>query len=388
MVFMAQTEKVLSDSDESSSSAKETIADVAYYTFEFESESEFETSEYYDNSTNYGFFVNNVDDQEIFYDAIEFGSENFNENHIDSQKDCDESEVDHNDSKAKDHLSDKLIQKFNHKITNCQKHIKNANQQSKDLQNQNKDLQDKYDVLINQVNAFEEKNNKFNKQMKVLKEKNADLLAQTEILNEQLKVKHVVIDTHAEYDKKIIITEASIRRDLQFADEEGVDCLPNSTIFKQLALMWKPTRKVTQVHQPGDPIEHVIDEAVHKELSESLVRAATTASSLRAEQEGGNIAKTQSKVTPNKSSSQGTDSGGGPRGNTLQSNGDRLELNELMALCTNLQTRVLEMEKTKTTQQNEIDSLKRRVKKLETRNRSRTHKLKRLYARVESSRDE
>nr|GEY91160.1 hypothetical protein [Tanacetum cinerariifolium] len=48
---------------------------------------------------------------------------------------------------------------------------------------------------------------------------------------------------------------------------------------------------------------------------------------------------------------------------------------------------------TKTTQHNEIDSLKRRVKKLEKRNRSRTHKLKRLYkvglsARVESSRDE
>ncbi|GJV70884.1 retrovirus-related pol polyprotein from transposon TNT 1-94 [Tanacetum coccineum] len=37
--------------------------------------------------------------------------------------------------------------------------------------------------------------------------------------------------------KKIIITEASVRRDLQLADEEGVECLPNSTIFEQLALM-------------------------------------------------------------------------------------------------------------------------------------------------------
>nr|GFD03851.1 hypothetical protein [Tanacetum cinerariifolium] len=43
MVFMAQIEKVLSDSDESSSSAEETIAEVAYYTSESESESEFET---------------------------------------------------------------------------------------------------------------------------------------------------------------------------------------------------------------------------------------------------------------------------------------------------------------------------------------------------------
>ncbi|GJX98533.1 putative ribonuclease H-like domain-containing protein [Tanacetum coccineum] len=54
---------------------------------------------------------------------------------------------------------------------------------------------------------------------------------------------------------------------------------------------------------------------------------------------------------------------------------------------------VLDLEKTKTTQANEIASLKRRVKKLEKKNRSKTHKLKRLYkvgltARVESSRDE
>ncbi|GKG35089.1 hypothetical protein Tco_0440243, partial [Tanacetum coccineum] len=52
--------------------------------------------------------------------------------------------------------------------------------------------------------------------------------------------------------------------------------------------------------------------AVHKELGDSLVRAATTASSLEAEQDRGNINKTQSKATPNESSSQGTNSGGGP----------------------------------------------------------------------------
>nr|GEW25336.1 hypothetical protein [Tanacetum cinerariifolium] len=107
------------------------------------------------------------------------------------------------------------------------------------------------------------------------------------------------------------------------------------------------------------------DEAVHKELGDSLVRLATTASSLGAEQDIGNINKTQSKATPNESSSQ--------------------------------RTKVLDLEKTKTTQHNEIAtqekeiaSLKRRVKKLEKKNRPRTHKLKRLYkvgltARVESS---
>ncbi|GKD37353.1 hypothetical protein Tco_1257560 [Tanacetum coccineum] len=81
------------------------------------------------------------------------------------------------------------------------------------------------------------------------------------------------------------------------------------------------------------------------------------------------------------------------RGNTLRSDEDRLELDELMALCTTLQNRVLDLEKTKTSQDNGIASLKRRAKKLEKKNRSRTHKLNRLYkvgltARVKSSGDE
>nr|GEW11180.1 hypothetical protein [Tanacetum cinerariifolium] len=219
---------------------------------------------------------------------------------------------------------------------------------------------------------------------------------------------------HARVDgKKIIITEASIRRDLQVADEEGVNCLLNSIILEQLALIGlvmptdphhkptilqssssqpqkthktrKPTRKVTQVPQPSDLMKHVADEAVHKELDDSC--------------------------------SQGTDSGGGPRcqesmrdtttqtrfesiskrsnisllakGNTLQSNEDRMKLNELMALCITLQNKILELVKTKTSQHNEIASLKRRVKKLEKRNRSKAHKLNKLHkvgltARVES----
>nr|GFB58645.1 hypothetical protein [Tanacetum cinerariifolium] len=86
MVFVAQIEKVLSDSEASSSSADEKISEVSYYLSEFKNESEFKTLEYYDNSTNYGLFVNNDDGQEIFHDAIESASKNFIENHIDSQK--------------------------------------------------------------------------------------------------------------------------------------------------------------------------------------------------------------------------------------------------------------------------------------------------------------
>nr|GEV33314.1 putative ribonuclease H-like domain-containing protein [Tanacetum cinerariifolium] len=121
----------------------------------------------------------------------------------------------------------------------------------------------------------------------------------------------------------------------------------------------KPTRKDTQVPQPIGPTDNVANEAVHKELGNRLVRAATTASSLEAEQDSGNITMTRSKATPNESSFNGTDSGGGPRcQETIRD--------------TTAQTR---------------------LKKLKKRNRSRTHGLKRLYkvglsARVESSRDE
>nr|GEZ71669.1 hypothetical protein [Tanacetum cinerariifolium] len=112
--------------------------------------------------------------------------------------------------------------------------------------------------------------------------------------------------------------------------------LPNRSIVS------KKTKNI--VPQPSGPTKYVADEAVHKELGDSLVRAATAASSLEAEQDSGNINKIQSKATPNESSSQGTNSDGGPR-------------------------------------------------VLEKRNRLRTHKLKRLYkvgltARVESSDDE
>ncbi|GJX27211.1 hypothetical protein Tco_0233507 [Tanacetum coccineum] len=65
----------------------------------------------------------------------------------------------------------------------------------------------------------------------------------------------------------------------------------------------KPKRKDTQVPQPSDPSKNVADEAIYKELGDSLVRAATTSSSLEAEQDNGNITKTRSKETPNESSS-------------------------------------------------------------------------------------
>nr|GEV81364.1 retrovirus-related Pol polyprotein from transposon TNT 1-94 [Tanacetum cinerariifolium] len=137
MVFMAQIEKVLSDSEASSSSADDKISEVSYYLSESESEYEYETLEYYDNTATYA--------------------------------------IDHNDSEG----IDKLIKKFNKNIAKYLKRIEKENQQYKDFENQNKDLQVKYDVLKNQATTFKMKNKELNEQLKVLIEKNDALVAQT-----------------------------------------------------------------------------------------------------------------------------------------------------------------------------------------------------------------
>nr|GEU31241.1 RNA-directed DNA polymerase, eukaryota [Tanacetum cinerariifolium] len=204
MVFMAQIEKVLSDSKKSLSSSEDTIAEVSYYTSESKSESEYKTSEYYDNSTTYGLFVDNNDDQEIFHDS----SEIFSENLIESQIDHNESDVTHNDFENVAKLINQMIKEFDKKIAKYHKRLKKANQQCNDFENQNKYLKDKYDVLKNQATTFEEKNNELNEQIKVLIEKNTDLLTQTNVLKEKLKVKHVVIDTYAECQEKYAKLEA------------------------------------------------------------------------------------------------------------------------------------------------------------------------------------
>ncbi|GJY15255.1 hypothetical protein Tco_0385677 [Tanacetum coccineum] len=77
----------------------------------------------------------------------------------------------------------------------------------------------------------------------------------------------------------------------------------------------------------------------------------------------------------------------------LFSGEDRLQLKELLELCTKLSERVLDLDNTKTSQAAEITKLKERVKKMERRNKSRTPGLKRLRkvgrsAQVVSSKDE
>ncbi|GJV28740.1 hypothetical protein Tco_1385188 [Tanacetum coccineum] len=163
-------------------------------------------------------------------------------------------------------------------------------------------------------------------------------------VNDEVQL-HTLVD-----GKKIIINGSTVRRDLQLEDAKGINCLPNATIFEQLALIG-PKKKDTQVPQSSIPSDNVVDEDVYKELDDSLVRATTTASSLEAEcQEtiGDTISQTRFE------------------------NVSKLSNDPLLA---------------------KGNTLRSEIKKLENKNKSRTHKLKIPYkvglsARVESSRDE
>ncbi|GKB95898.1 hypothetical protein Tco_0982035 [Tanacetum coccineum] len=116
---------------------------------------------------------------------------------------------------------------------------------------------------------------------------------------------------------------------------------------------------------------------------------------LEAEQVSGNITKTRSKATLNEPTPQGTGSGSGPRRQDTM--GDIIALTRFKNVSKTSYDSPLRgvntprnLETTKTAQAKEITSLKKRVKKLEQRGRSRTSGLKRLYKvgtsrRVESS---
>nr|GEU45192.1 hypothetical protein [Tanacetum cinerariifolium] len=142
-----------------------------------------------------------------------------------------------------------------------------------------------------------------------------------------------------------------------------------------------------------------------------LERAATTTTSLDAKHDSGTIIRTQSTTIPNEPIPQGTGLGGSPRCqdtilgdkpaqtrferlskqshepplsrvNTLRSGEDRMQLMELMALCTTLSDRVLALENNKTAQELEFTHLKKRVKRLEKKRKSRTPQLKRRLFKV------
>ncbi|GJR76893.1 putative ribonuclease H-like domain-containing protein [Tanacetum coccineum] len=84
--------------------------------------------------------------------------------------------------------------------------------------------------------------------------------------------------------KKIIITEATVRTDLQLEDANGVDCLPNATIFEQLTPLERIWLK-KEVRTTADPVYYCgelksarpkIKRVVMQEPSESIITTTTT----------------------------------------------------------------------------------------------------------------
>ncbi|GKC82019.1 hypothetical protein Tco_1137736, partial [Tanacetum coccineum] len=166
----------------------------------------------------------------------------------------------------------------------------------------------------------------------------------TKTINGETQI-HALVD-----GKKIVITETSVRRDLQFADEDGkVTPLFDTMLIQNQADVdegsGQPTDpQCTPISDQPSITEQIIAQSSHQpkrptnlgSLRVSLERDATTVSSLEEEQVSGV--------------------------NTPRSDEDSIKLKELTEFYTKLQQRVIDMENTKTTQAQEITSLKLRVK--------------------------
>ncbi|GJW57417.1 hypothetical protein Tco_0104148, partial [Tanacetum coccineum] len=146
----------------------------------------------------------------------------------------------------------------------------------------------------------------------------------------------------------------------------------------------KTKRKATEISQSSGPTTLVADETVHEERGDRMERAATTASSLEAEQDSGSGPRRQDTILGDRPAqtrferlSKQSNDPPLSRVNTLGSGEDSMKLNELMEICTKLSERVLALENIKTAQDLEITNLKKRVKKLEKKKKSRTPQLKR-----------
>ncbi|GJU24097.1 putative ribonuclease H-like domain-containing protein [Tanacetum coccineum] len=244
------------------------------------------------------------------------------------------------------------------------------------------------------------------------------------------------VQLHALVDgKKIIISKVSVRRDLKIEYEEGIDCLPNSTIFEQLALMGSKTTAWNEFS--STMTSAIICLATNKKFNfskyifESMVRNLDNLSGkflmylrfvhvfLNKQLDGmsthngiyiapshtkkifGNMRRAgkgfSGRVTPLFPSMVVQNQAEIGEGSTMpvpQPSGPiDIVTDEVVHKELGDSLKVLDLEKIKTTQANKIAILKMRVKKLEKKRSSRTHNLKRLYkvglsARVESSGDE
>nr|GEZ00629.1 ribonuclease H-like domain-containing protein [Tanacetum cinerariifolium] len=182
--------------------------------------------------------------------------------------------------------------------------------------------------------------------------------------------------------KKIINTKASIRRDFRLDDAEGTACLPNAAIFEELARMGAKTTALNEFS--STMASAIICLANNQKFNFSMYTFESMMKSL----EAGEAQIQKETEVPHTKEHIPT-----PSHDPLPSGEDRMQLSELMEICTKLSDSVLSLEQIKTNQAAKIEKLKKKVKKLEGKKKKITHGLKRLYkvgltARVESYEEE
>nr|GEU56317.1 hypothetical protein [Tanacetum cinerariifolium] len=186
--------------------------------------------------------------------------------------------------------------------------------------------------------------------------------------------------------KKIIVNEASIRRDLRLDNVEG---------------LWEHEEGRKRFSRAVTPLFKTMMVEAHEDIGEGSkiltnphpTPIVTQPLSSRPQKKQKSRRKQRKETKVPQTEAQNDENVTTPSNDPLLIGEDRLQLNELMNLCTNLQKQVLDLEKAKTAQDGEIVSLKKRVKKLERRNKSRKLGIKRLRKvgtarRIESSEDE
>nr|GEU32230.1 putative ribonuclease H-like domain-containing protein [Tanacetum cinerariifolium] len=231
--------------------------------------------------------------------------------------------------------------------------------------------------------------------------------------------------------KKVVITEASIKHDLKLNDAEGTSCLPNAVIFEELARMSTMASAIICLannqkfnfskyildnlkknleagvpfymfprfiqifvnHQIGDMSHHkAVEEAddLPTAVQDTPIPDAPSSSQPQRKHKPRRKERKERKETQVSFTELPIEDHVPTTSNDpLPSGEDRMQLKELMVLCTNLSNKVFDLEneviEMKSSHKAKIAELKNRVEKLEEENKSLTKELKSFDTKVIST---
>ncbi|GKE17238.1 hypothetical protein Tco_1424815, partial [Tanacetum coccineum] len=183
-----------------------------------------------------------------------------------------------------------------------------------------------------------------------------DATAKAKTVNEEVQIQALVDG------KKVIVTETSVRRALQLKDAEGIECLPNATIFAELERMGVTPLFETMMVEAPEELGEGLEIPTDPQHTHTIIQPST--SQPQKKQSRRKQRKDTEVPQPSGSTELITDEAANEEHVPVHSNDpllsgeDRLKLNKLMELCTNLSQRVLDLENTKSSQSAEITKLK------------------------------